>query len=133
MDVGRARPTTRHKDKGNEKVKTESDQHLLRLLAWIVRRVSYVHRQDTGARHCTLPSTKRPRFGQGGPDGATVVVSSEPEVLHDAFLASVDSRAHEAGLDGGAQSFVVGRETPILHADHKSNGVDRTPEHLTTT
>ena len=35
-----------------------------------------------------------------------VVVNSEPEFLHDAFLTSMNSRVHEGVLDGGAQSFV---------------------------
>ena len=60
------------------------------------------------ARDCTLPSTKRPRRGQNGQDDAMVVMNSEPEILHDAFLMTTDGLAHEAVLDGGAQTFVVG-------------------------
>ena len=67
------------------------------------------------ARDCTLTSTKRPRFGKDSLDESMVVVTSEPEfLLREAFLTSVDISAREAVLDGGAQSFVVGRDTLMM-------------------
>ena len=60
-----------------------------------------------------------------------VVMTSEPEFPHDALLKSMDSRAHEAVLVRGAQSFVAGRDTLTRYAGHlKNNGIDLTPEHF---
>ncbi len=49
--------------------------------------------------------------------------------LSETFLASSDDGAKEAVLDGGAQSFVVGRNTLDRYADYlRMQGVAWTPK-----
>ena len=51
------------------------------------------------------------------------------ETLSEAFLASSDDGAKEAVLDGGTQSFVVGRNALDGYAEHlRMQGIGWTPK-----
>jgi len=64
------------------------------------------------ARDCPQPSRKRPNTGtQDVPDEAMMVTTAEAENLEDLYSLNTGDYPHEAVLDGGAQSFVVGRKT----------------------
>ncbi len=75
-----------------------------------------------------MPLRKRPHTSPA--DEEMMLTDARTEQLCEVFLQADSSSAKEAVLDGGAQSFVVGRNVLDKYADYlRANGIEWQPEH----